>query len=106
MRDAAELRVKETDRIATTVQELRRLGADVEGRPDGFLVRGPTPLHSLGLEEGAGPACSCGDHRLAMALAVAGLLADRELVVEDVDCIGDSFPGFGDVLTRLGGEVQ
>jgi 3-phosphoshikimate 1-carboxyvinyltransferase len=106
VRDAAELRVKETDRIATTVQELRRLGADLEGRPDGFLVRGPTPLKTPGPRERAAPAYSHGDHRLAMALAVAGLLADRELVIEDVDCIGDSFPGFGDVLTNLGGEVQ
>jgi 3-phosphoshikimate 1-carboxyvinyltransferase len=106
VRDAAELRLKETDRIATTVQELRRLGADLEGRPDGFLVRGPSPLQSPGLDASAAPVCSHGDHRLAMALAVAGLVADRELVIEDVACMGDSFPGFGDVLTSLGGEVR
>lgn len=106
VRDAAELRVKETDRIATTVQELRRLGADLEGRPDGFLVRGPTPLQSPGQGERAASATSHGDHRLAMALAVAGLLANGRVTVDNVDCIDDSFPGFQEVLTSLGGEVR
>jgi 3-phosphoshikimate 1-carboxyvinyltransferase len=96
---AAELRVKETDRIATTVQELRRLGADIEARPDGFVVRGPTRL--IGTE-----VHSHGDHRLAMALAVSGLVADGETTVRDVHCIDDSFPGFAGTLARLGGEVQ
>ena len=104
VRDAAELRVKETDRIATTVGELRRLGAEIEARPDGFLVRGPTPLRSPEINEGAGATVhSHGDHRLAMALAVAGLIAEGRTIVEDVDCVGDSFPGFQDTLNRLGG---
>jgi 3-phosphoshikimate 1-carboxyvinyltransferase len=97
VRDAAELRVKETDRIATTVEELRRLGADIEARPDGFAVRGPTPLRGAAVD-------SHGDHRLAMALAVAGLVAAGQTSIRDTDCIGDSFPGFEGVLARLGCE--
>jgi 3-phosphoshikimate 1-carboxyvinyltransferase len=107
VRDAGELRVKETDRIATTVQELRRLGAEIEPRPDGFVVHGPTPLHSPERVEGQGAAArSHGDHRLAMALAVAGLVASAQTRVDDVDCIADSFPGFQALLARLGGQVS
>jgi 3-phosphoshikimate 1-carboxyvinyltransferase len=107
VRDAAELRVKETDRIATTVQELRHLGAKIEARPDGFAVQGPTPLRSPHLTRGQGAAVhSHGDHRLAMALAVAGLIASGETCVKGTDCIADSFPGFSTVLTRLGGKVR
>ena len=97
VRDAAELRVKETDRIATTVQELCRLGAEIEPRPDGFIVHGPTPLLGATVR-------SHGDHRLAMALAVAGLIAEGETCVQDVGCIADSFPGFEAVLAGLRGE--
>jgi 3-phosphoshikimate 1-carboxyvinyltransferase len=96
VRDAAELRVKETDRIATVVQELRSLGADIEPRPDGFLVHGPTPLRGAAVR-------SYGDHRLAMALVVAGLIASGETIVQDVACIADSFPGFEAALAHLGG---
>ena len=98
VRDAAELRVKETDRIATTVRELRRLGAEIEPRPDGFAVRGPTPLEGAVVH-------SHGDHRLAMALAVAGLVARGETVVEDTACVADSFPGFANTLAGLGAGV-
>jgi 3-phosphoshikimate 1-carboxyvinyltransferase len=99
VRDAAELRVKETDRIATTVRELRCLGAEIEPRPDGFTVRGPTPLEGAVVH-------SHGDHRLAMALAVAGLMARGETVVRDVACIADSFPGFASTLASLGAHVS
>ncbi|MCB0202642.1 MAG: 3-phosphoshikimate 1-carboxyvinyltransferase, partial [Anaerolineae bacterium] len=98
VRNAAELRVKETDRIATIVAELRTLGARIEERPDGFVVEGPTELHSA-------PVSSHGDHRLAMALAVAGLAAEGPVLVEDTECIADSFPGFERVLTTLGAEL-
>jgi 3-phosphoshikimate 1-carboxyvinyltransferase len=98
VRDAAELRVKETDRIATTAEELRRLGARIEPRPDGFVVYGPTPLAGNAVH-------SHGDHRLAMALAVAGLIAKGETVVQDVACIADSFPRFEVTLAHLGGQV-
>lgn len=99
IRDAAELRVKETDRIATTVAELRKLGAEIEGLPDGVVVRGPSPLVG-------GEVDSHGDHRLAMTLAVAGLLASGETLVHDADCIADSFPGFAETLRRLGANVR
>ena len=99
VRDAAELRVKETDRIATTVRELRCLGAEIEPRPDGFAVRGPTPLEGAAVH-------SHGDHRLAMALVVAGLMARGETVVQDVACIVDSFPGFASTLASLEAHVS
>jgi len=96
VRDARELRVKETDRIATVVEELRKMGANIKARDDGFVVEGLTPLHGAKVD-------SHGDHRLGMALAVAGLIADGKTVVDHVECINDSFPGFADVMTQLGG---
>ena len=94
VRDAGELRVKETDRIETVVQELRRMGAHIEPLPDGFVVHGPTRLRG-------GRVSSHGDHRLAMALAVAGLVADSSTLIEGADCIRDSFPSFVDLLDVL-----
>lgn len=98
IRDAQELRVKESDRIADTVAQLRRLGADVEGTPDGFVVRGPTPLQG-------GTVDSRGDHRLAMMLSVAGLLTDADTVVQDAQVTDDSFPGFAQTLAQLGADA-
>jgi len=98
VRDAAELRVKETDRIATLVGELRALGAQIDPLPDGFVVAGSTPLRGAVVD-------SHGDHRLAMALAVAGLVAAGETVIENAACMGDSFPGFVELLRELGGGV-
>lgn len=98
VRDAKELRVKETDRIATTVSELCKMGARIEARDDGFVVEGPTPLHGALVS-------SHGDHRLAMALAIAGLCASSETVIEDAKVTVDSFPGFVKTLARLGAEV-
>ena len=94
VRGAAELRVKETDRIATTVAELRKLGANIESMADGFRVEGPTPLRGAVVS-------SHGDHRLAMALAIAGLAAEGETLIEGADCTRDSFPGFEAILHRL-----
>jgi 3-phosphoshikimate 1-carboxyvinyltransferase len=99
VRDAAELRVKETDRIATTVAELRKLGAEIEELPDGFIVRGPTPLTGARVT-------SHGDHRLAMALTVAGLAARGSTVVEGIACAADSFPGFVETLRNLGAKLD
>jgi 3-phosphoshikimate 1-carboxyvinyltransferase len=99
VRDAAELRVKETDRIATAVAELRVLGARVEPRPDGFVVEGPTPLRG-------GVVDSHGDHRLAMALAVAGLVAQGEVTIENAECVPDSFPGFVEFMRSLGAKIH
>ena len=99
VRDAAELRVKEVDRIGLLAVELRKLGARIEEQPDGFIVEGPAKLVGARVD-------SHGDHRLGMALAVAGLLAEGETVIENADCIADSFPGFDRILARLGAEVR
>lgn len=100
VRDASELRVKESDRIATMVAQLRTLGAQIEGRPDGFVVEGPTPLRAAAVESG-------GDHRVAMALVVAGLIAKGETVVREAStCIGDSFPGFVTLMEELGAGIS
>jgi len=95
VRDAAELRVKETDRIQAVVAELRALGAHIEPSPDGFVVEGPTPLRGATVD-------SHGDHRLAMALAVASLVAQGETVIQNADCIRDSFPGFVALMVEMG----
>ncbi len=94
VRDADDLRHKESDRIAATVQELQKLGARIEERPDGFVVEGPARLRGARVE-------SHGDHRLALALAVAGLVAQGETVVEEFGRAADSFPGFPEVLAGL-----
>ncbi|MCP4541779.1 MAG: 3-phosphoshikimate 1-carboxyvinyltransferase [Chloroflexi bacterium] len=94
VRDAAELRVKETDRIAVIVTELRTMGAHIDPLPDGFIIQGPTPLHGAVVD-------SHGDHRLAMALAVAGLVAKEKTIVENVACVDDSFPGFVELMKEL-----
>jgi 3-phosphoshikimate 1-carboxyvinyltransferase len=93
IRDAAELRVKESDRIATMASELRKMGADVRERPDGMEIAGKERL--------AGAVCeSHGDHRIAMSMAVAGLGAAGETTVRDTEWIETSFPGFEGLLTR------
>ena len=96
VRDAGELRVKEMDRIAVLVRELGRLGAAIEERPDGFVIQGGRGL--------SGQAVSgSGDHRLTMALAIAGLVADGETVVEDPESVAVSYPEFWQDLEALGG---
>lgn len=96
IRDAAELRVKESDRIATTVAELSRLGADIQAREDGMVIRGTGRL--------TGTVCqSHGDHRLAMTMAVCGLLADGDTEVHGADDASVSYPSFWDDLNTLAG---
>jgi 3-phosphoshikimate 1-carboxyvinyltransferase len=99
VRDARELRVKESDRIAAVVGELRKLGASIEERDDGFVVQGPTRLHGA-------PVQSHGDHRLALAMVVAGLVAEGETLVEGTEAIDESFPGFVDLMRGLGAEIE
>jgi 3-phosphoshikimate 1-carboxyvinyltransferase len=94
VRDAAELRVKESDRIGVLVQELRRMGAQIEERADGFVIAGPTPLRGARVSAHK-------DHRLAMSLAVAGLVARGETTIEGWECVADSFPGFPELLARV-----
>jgi 3-phosphoshikimate 1-carboxyvinyltransferase len=100
-RDAAELRVKESDRITTTVAMLRSLGVSVEERDDGFSVQGMAgaPFSSARID-------AAGDHRLAMSGAVAALAADGPVQIDDVDNVMTSFPRFSDVLRELGADVS
>jgi 3-phosphoshikimate 1-carboxyvinyltransferase len=95
--DAAELRVKESDRLAALARELGALGVRVGEQPDGLVIEGPTRLRGAVVKSG-------GDHRIAMALAVAGLVAEGETVIEDTDCIATSFPRFAETLNALAGE--
>lgn len=91
---ARELRVKETDRIKAIVSELKKMGADIEERKDGFTVNGPTRLQGAVCE-------SYNDHRIAMSLAVAALLAEGKTVIKTSECIDISFPGFEKTLQKL-----
>jgi len=96
VRDADELRVKESDRIAALARELARMGAAIEERPDGMAITGGRRLHGAAVSSG-------GDHRMAMALAVAALIADGETVIDDVACVATSFPAFADTINTLAG---
>ena len=98
IREAAELRVKESDRIASVAGELRKMGAQIEERADGMTIHGPTRLRGAVVE------CQR-DHRLAMALAVAGLVADGPTEVRGAEAIGDSFPDFVETMQALGAEI-
>jgi 3-phosphoshikimate 1-carboxyvinyltransferase len=91
---AGELRVKESDRIATMADGLRRMGAIVEERPDGVSIHGPAALRGATVE-------SHGDHRIAMALAVAALVASGPTTIEDADCVAVSYPNFFAQLQEL-----
>ena len=96
IRNAAELRVKESDRIAALAENLRRMGATVEERPDGLRVegRGAGKLRGAEIEPH-------GDHRIAMAFAVAALGATGATTIRDADCAGVSYPAFFDDLDRV-----
>lgn len=94
IRNARELRVKETDRITTTVENLRKMGADVEEFEDGMTIHGGKPLKGAEID-------SHGDHRIAMAFAIAGLFAEGETVIHHTDCINTSYPGFAHHLAAV-----
>lgn len=95
VRDAGELRVKETDRIAAVTSELRRMGAAIEATEDGFIVNGQeSPLHGTKVD-------SFGDHRIAMSLAIAGLIADGATRIENAEAVNISFPEFWNTLQSL-----
>lgn len=94
VRDAAELRVKESDRIHTTCTELNRLGASLEETPDGMAIHGGSRLRGAATE-------SAGDHRLAMTLAIAGLLAEGSTSIGEAESVEVSYPSFWADLDRL-----
>jgi 3-phosphoshikimate 1-carboxyvinyltransferase len=94
IRDAAELRHKESDRLATTAANLRAMGADVEEFEDGLAVFGPAQLHAAQID-------SHGDHRIAMAFSVAALIAKGETEIVGAECVAISFPEFFTLLESL-----
>ena len=94
IRDAAELRIKETDRISATIANLRAMGADVEEYHDGLRVNGPVRLHGATIDPR-------GDHRIAMAFAVAALVAEGESEIQQADCVRVSFPQFFELLESV-----
>lgn len=94
VRDASELRVKETDRIATLERNFRRMGVNIETTPDGFHVPGRQNFHAAELD-------SAGDHRIAMAFAVAALAADGDCAIDGAESAGVSFPEFFATLRQI-----
>jgi len=96
VRDAAELRVKESDRIQVMAEEFGKLGVILKPRNDGFEIRGPQRFQS-------GVVDSHGDHRVAMALAMAGLMSAGSVVINDTECIETSFPGFAGHVNDISG---
>jgi 3-phosphoshikimate 1-carboxyvinyltransferase len=94
IRNAKELRVKETDRITTVVNNLRAMGGVVEEFEDGMEIEGGHPLHGAVID-------SFGDHRIAMAFAIAGLFAKGETLIRGTDCINTSYPGFSHHLAAI-----
>ena len=97
IRDAAELRLKETDRIAATIANLRAMGVDVEEFEDGLALRGPASLKGAHLQ-------AFGDHRIAMAFTVAALLAEGESTIDNPECVDVSFPEFFSTLKSIAQE--
>lgn len=94
IKDAAELRVKESDRISAMARELEKVGVAVRETPDGIIIEGGRPIRSAEVE-------SHGDHRVAMAMAVAALVSDDGILINDTECINTSFPGFVSLLEGL-----
>lgn len=94
IRNAKELRVKETDRITTVVNNLRAMGANITEFEDGMEIEGGAPLYGADVD-------SFGDHRIAMAFAIAGLFASGETIIRNVDCVNTSYPGFAHHLDAI-----
>ena len=91
---AGELRVKESDRLAAMEAGLSAMGADIVTQEDGWVINGPRRLEGAHVE-------SAGDHRVAMALAIAALIADGKTEIEDAECVEISYPNFFDHLEYL-----
>lgn len=94
IKDAAELRVKETDRIAAVTNELTKIGAKIEATPDGMIIHGLTPLKG-------GTMDSYGDHRLGMMAGIASLITSGPVSIEDAACIDISYPSFFEDLEAV-----
>ena len=98
IRDAAELRVKESDRIATMAQVLEAFGVPCEELPDGLIITGSTALRAAHID-------SEGDHRIAMSAALLGLVAEGESVIDGAEAVDTSFPGFVALMRSLGADI-
>ena len=96
IKDAAELKVKESDRIAVMVENLSRMGADITAADDGMIIHGGRPLHGAEIDSHL-------DHRIAMSFAVAGTIVDGPLTILGGDCVNISYPDFYNDLYKLGG---
>jgi 3-phosphoshikimate 1-carboxyvinyltransferase len=94
IRDAKELRVKETDRIAAVAMNLRAFGVQVDEREDGMEIVGGCPLRGAEVE-------SFGDHRIAMSAAILGLFSEGQTIIHDTDCVATSYPGFYETLQSV-----
>lgn len=94
IRDAAELKVKESNRIDVMVENLSRMGADITATADGMIINGGKPLHGAIIESKA-------DHRIAMSLAIASLMAEGETTIMNADCVNISYPNFYSDLSKL-----
>lgn len=94
IKNAEELKVKETDRITAVVTELKKLGANIEATDDGMIIHGPTVLHGAALQ-------SYGDHRIGMMAAIAALITEGEVVLDDAECIAVSYPTFFEHVETL-----
>ena len=101
IRDAAELRVKESDRIAEMVKHLRSFGVSVDEFEDGMCVKGGAVLKTPVV-----PVLSDGDHRIAMSMAILNTFADGALILDEVECVDTSYPSFWSDMVALGGHVD
>jgi 3-phosphoshikimate 1-carboxyvinyltransferase len=91
IRDAGELRFKETDRIKAVVMNLKKMGANIEELPDGMIIKGPNKLKGTTIE-------SFGDHRIALSFSIAGLNAEGNTLIKDAEWADISFPGFFKII--------
>jgi 3-phosphoshikimate 1-carboxyvinyltransferase len=94
IKDAAELRLKESDRLQALAEELGKVGADIKAQPDGLVITGPTRWRG-------GEVDSRGDHRIAMALLMVAAISEEQISVKHGDSVNVSFPNFQDVLRAL-----
>jgi 3-phosphoshikimate 1-carboxyvinyltransferase len=94
IKNAEELKVKESNRIDLMVNNLKRMGADAVATEDGMIIRGGRPLHGISLN------CKY-DHRIAMTFSIAGINADGEMDIEDAECVDVSYPNFYETLKNL-----
>ena len=94
IRDAAELKVKESNRIDSVVMNLKAMGVDAEATDDGMIINGGQPLHGTTIQTKS-------DHRIAMAFAIAGLIAEGTTNFDDPDCVVISYPSFYNTLGTI-----